>query len=91
MNVRKLDAVRMALAEDVGLGDVTTQATVAPDRVGTGRLWVKERGVLAGLDAAILVFKRWIQTWFSRRVQPMASHSRLEQRLPVFVGDWGLF
>ena len=57
MNVRKLDAVRMALAEDVGLGDVTTQATVAPDRVGTGRLWAKESGVLAGLDAAILVFQ----------------------------------
>ena len=57
MNVRKLEAVKMALAEDVGLGDVTTQATVAPDRFGTGRLWVKESGVLAGLDAALLVFQ----------------------------------
>jgi len=48
--------VRTALAEDVGEGDVTTEATVDPDALGTAELVVKEAGVVCGLAVAEAVF-----------------------------------
>ena len=44
--------VHAALAEDIGAGDVTTEATVGADAVGTAGLLVKEAGVVCGLRAA---------------------------------------
>ena len=49
--------VAAALAEDVGEGDVTTEATVAPEVVGTAELLVKEPGVVCGLGVAEAVFR----------------------------------
>lgn len=49
--------VHAALAEDVGAGDVTTEATVAPDAVGTAELLVKEPGVVCGLRVAEATFR----------------------------------
>ena len=46
------DLVRRALAEDVGAGDVTTQATVPAGVRGAGILLAKSRLVVAGLDVA---------------------------------------
>ena len=48
--------VHSALAEDIGAGDVTTEATVPADAVGTADLLVKERGVVCGLRAAEAAF-----------------------------------
>ncbi|HEX8386603.1 MAG TPA: nicotinate-nucleotide diphosphorylase (carboxylating), partial [Rubricoccaceae bacterium] len=48
--------IARALAEDVGTGDVTTEATVGPDVQATGRFLVKEDGVVAGLAVAERVF-----------------------------------
>jgi len=50
-------AVLAALAEDIGAGDVTTEATVAEDAVGTSDLLLKEPGVLCGLRAAESTFR----------------------------------
>jgi nicotinate-nucleotide pyrophosphorylase (carboxylating) len=49
--------VHAALAEDIGAGDVTTEATVAPDAVGTAELLVKEHGVVCGLEVAEATFR----------------------------------
>jgi nicotinate-nucleotide pyrophosphorylase (carboxylating) len=49
--------VHAALAEDVGGGDVTTEATVTPDAVGSAELIVKEPGVVCGLGAAEATFR----------------------------------
>jgi nicotinate-nucleotide pyrophosphorylase (carboxylating) len=49
--------VHAALAEDVGGGDVTTEATVAPDAVGSAELIVKEPGVVCGLGVAEATFR----------------------------------
>jgi nicotinate-nucleotide pyrophosphorylase (carboxylating) len=46
-----------ALAEDVGAGDVTTEATVPADAVGTAELFVKEPGVVCGIGLAEAVFR----------------------------------
>ena len=44
--------VRAALAEDVGPGDVTTEATVSPGTRSVARVLAKADGVLAGLPVA---------------------------------------
>jgi nicotinate-nucleotide pyrophosphorylase (carboxylating) len=49
--------VHAALAEDVGAGDVTTEATVAADAVGTAAILVKGSGVVCGLQAVELTFR----------------------------------
>ena len=46
-----------ALAEDVGDGDVTTEATVDADATGSAELVVKEPGVVCGLGVAEAVFR----------------------------------
>jgi nicotinate-nucleotide pyrophosphorylase (carboxylating) len=49
--------VLAALAEDIGAGDVTTEATVSADAVGTAELLVKEPGVVCGIGAAETAFR----------------------------------
>jgi len=49
--------VSAALAEDVGEGDVTTDATVDPDALGSAELLLRESGVVCGLAAAEAVFR----------------------------------
>jgi nicotinate-nucleotide pyrophosphorylase (carboxylating) len=49
--------VHAALAEDVGAGDVTTEATVPEDAFGSAGLLVKEPGVVCGLVPAETVFR----------------------------------
>jgi nicotinate-nucleotide pyrophosphorylase (carboxylating) len=50
--------VRRALAEDLGWGDVTTEATVDSSVRGRGVILVKSQCVLAGLDAATEAFRQ---------------------------------
>lgn len=47
-----------ALAEDLGQGDVTTEALIAPGLQARASVKAKERGVLAGIEVAALVFQR---------------------------------
>ncbi len=49
--------VRTALAEDIGLGDVTTEVTVVRETVARAELVAKEDFTLAGLDVAAEVFR----------------------------------
>jgi nicotinate-nucleotide pyrophosphorylase (carboxylating) len=44
------EIVRLALAEDVGAGDITTEACVPADRRARGRFLARETMVLAGLE-----------------------------------------
>lgn len=50
------EIIRLALAEDLGRGDLTTEATVAPDATATAEIRQKAPGVLCGLPVAELVF-----------------------------------
>ena len=50
------DLIRKALEEDLGTGDVTTDATVPPELESTAFLFSKAEGVLAGIDVAMKVF-----------------------------------
>jgi nicotinate-nucleotide pyrophosphorylase (carboxylating) len=52
------EIIDRALAEDLGKGDVTTEALIASDRQGIGFIVAKEEGILAGTEAAKQVFHR---------------------------------
>ena len=51
------ETIRRALGEDLGSGDVTTEAVVPADATARGALVAKEDGVVAGLDVAARVFR----------------------------------
>jgi nicotinate-nucleotide pyrophosphorylase (carboxylating) len=53
-----LEVIDRALAEDVGDGDRTTEATVPADAVARARIVQKAEGAVAGLDVAGKVFER---------------------------------
>src|ERR1022692_680314 len=50
--------IESALAEDVGAGDVTTQAVIPMDMTCRGKIVCKQDGVIAGLSIAQRVFQR---------------------------------
>jgi len=52
------DLVRRALDEDIGQGDITTQAVVAEDQRARGVVIMKSAGVIAGLDIAAETFRQ---------------------------------
>jgi nicotinate-nucleotide pyrophosphorylase (carboxylating) len=52
------EIVRRALAEDLGWGDVTTEATVAPDLRARGVILAKSSCVVAGVDVAAETFRQ---------------------------------
>ena len=52
------DLIDRALAEDVGDGDATTEATVDPGAQGRATITQKAPGVISGLDVAEAVFTR---------------------------------
>src|SRR5215471_9788015 len=51
------ELVRRALAEDVGRGDMTTEATVPAGTHATASIVARESGVVAGLPIAELTFR----------------------------------
>jgi nicotinate-nucleotide pyrophosphorylase (carboxylating) len=64
------DVVRRALAEDLGWGDITTNAVVAPSARAVGVLFTRGPCVLAGLEIAGETF---------RQLDPSAEVTRLRQ------------
>ena len=69
-----LELIDRALAEDVGAGDVTTEATVDPAARARATITQKADGVISGLEVAEAVF---------RRLDPGAEIRRLGP-----VGEW---
>ena len=51
-----VDAVRRALAEDIGSGDITSNLCIPADASGTGRMFARESMVLAGVELLPLIF-----------------------------------
>jgi nicotinate-nucleotide pyrophosphorylase (carboxylating) len=53
-----LRLVEIALREDVGMGDLTSEATLDPRTHSSAQILCKEPGVIAGLEIASLVFRQ---------------------------------
>ena len=49
--------VEEAIIEDLGMGDITTEAIIASETIGGAEILVKESGVIAGLEVAAMAFK----------------------------------
>lgn len=56
MNYPYDDVIKTALKEDIGNGDITTAATVAPGKKACGNFLAKEDGVICGLPVMKRVF-----------------------------------
>ena len=50
--------IELALEEDIGRGDVTTQALIPPEKKGAAQVRAKEKLVVAGLPVAARVFMK---------------------------------
>ena len=60
LNLQSVDAIiDLAFAEDIGIGDITTESTVPPSQKGKGTLVAKSSGIIAGLSVADRAFKRF--------------------------------
>ena len=73
--------VARALAEDVGAGDITSDAVVAPDTHARARLVQKQPGVVFGLDAAQEVFRQAGADTFER----LAPEGDWREEVPAVV------
>ena len=59
LEFRSIDPlIELALAEDIGTGDITTESTVSPTQKGVGVIIVEDDGVIAGLPVARRVFQK---------------------------------
>ncbi|HLY30241.1 MAG TPA: hypothetical protein VKQ36_04385, partial [Ktedonobacterales bacterium] len=52
-----VELARRALTEDIGRGDVTTEATIPADALASGCIVTRQSGVIAGLPMTALVFR----------------------------------
>ena len=73
------DLIDRTLAEDLSIGDPTTDILVPPDLESTAVLLAKEEGILAGLDVGLEAFQR-----FDDRVSTIAL---LEDGTSIHPGD----
>lgn len=75
--------ILQALAEDVGPGDFTSEATIPADKRDTARLLVKDVGILAGVEVARQIFEH---------VDPTAEFDqRMEDGQQMYEGDEAFF
>ena len=59
LNFRSIDPlIELAFAEDIGIGDITTESTVSPLQQGLGTILTETEGVIAGLPIAQRVFEK---------------------------------
>lgn len=80
------DAVRQALAEDMGrAGDITTQATIPDSATATATLVARAAGVICGLDIARAAFRQidptiGFESWVTdgARVEKGAALARID-------------
>lgn len=71
--------IAAALVEDEGTGDHSSISTIESDQIGTGRVKIKEEGILSGIDIATLVAKM---------VDPSLSiETFITNGAPVIKGD----
>ena len=59
LNLQSLDSLfDLAYVEDIGIGDITTEATVSPAQQGIGIIHAKSGGIVAGLPVAERFFAK---------------------------------
>ena len=77
------ELLELAIREDIGDGDHSSLSCIPHDAMGKARLLIKEDGILAGLDVAVRVFKRYDAT--------LEVEVLLKNGNEVKCGDIGLY
>ncbi len=73
------DLINLAIREDIGDGDHTSLASIPAEARGRMKLLVKERGIIAGVEVAEMVF---------RRLDPeVRVEILIQDGTPVKIGD----
>ena len=80
------DLVRQALAEDLGIGDITSALTIAPDIAGSGRFIAKAAGVICGWPVVQEVFRQLNPGVFLDLYQPDGARVEPGTVLAVISG-----
>jgi nicotinate-nucleotide pyrophosphorylase (carboxylating) len=78
------DLVSRALAEDVGSGDVTTEAVVDAGVRARARIDQKEPGVVCGLDVAFAVFRKLDP---DVEAKPLVTEGEWREEMPAPVAE----
>lgn len=81
------ELVRRALLEDIGPGDVTTEATIPPDAVCTAVILAKEEGVLCGHPVAKAAFQLLDATLTYEALVPEGSAVTPGQEVARIAGN----
>jgi len=77
-----LNLVDLALAEDIGGGDITTECCVGEDRMAAGRYFAREDLIVAGIELLPVVYERFGDTsvWIDLKCE---SGDRVKNGDPV--------
>lgn len=91
-NLRSIDAsvkklVEIALKEDIGLQDITSQILISPGLQARGDVLVKEEGVLAGTEISCLVFKTADSSLRVRILRPDGSKVKKGEKVMEITGS----
>src|SRR5579864_2134790 len=78
--------VRLALAEDIGRGDLTTEATVPPGATATAEILQKAPGVVCGLPVVEAVFAAIDPRVHVTREADEGSHASTRRRVAHIEG-----
>ena len=81
------EIVQRALAEDIGTGDVTTEATVAATQRARGIFLAKSDCVLAGLDVALEAFRQLEPTIKATLHKQDGDHAAAGESIGEVVGS----
>jgi nicotinate-nucleotide pyrophosphorylase (carboxylating) len=81
------ELVRRALAEDIGRGDVTTEATIPPGTRASGRFVARQAGVIAGLPVAAITFRLLDPNVTFETLVPEGAHVEAGALLARIAGD----
>ena len=79
--------VERALAEDIGDGDITSEATVPPDAIARARIVQKQPGVVFGLGVAAEVFHRTGAGDLERLVEEGEWRAEVPQEVAAITGS----
>lgn len=79
--------VRMALKEDIGPRDVTSEILIPPNAQAQGEILVKEEGVLAGIEVSRLVFKTADSSLKVKVLRPDGSKVEKGERVMEITGS----
>jgi len=78
--------LELALAEDIGAGDVTSEILIPENSQTRGKIWAKEAGVLAGMPVAERIFQLIGQVDFQPEVNDSAEIKK-GQKLATIAGS----